>query len=201
VLSGWWLMASTGKVPPPAPITIAAPTAQPAPTAVGADGCLGGSGDPATVVLAAQQAADLTPEGAAGFTLAFIRYGSTYPGDLKLASTLPGIVHPSWLQTALPGMTAHTAGLAAAGVGSGTVPGASDLYRVLSADPSAASITVGFVVHLGQPANTAGQVQMTGTMILDVVNGHWVVAGFNNPPADPVAAIPGAPWQSYTGVC
>jgi hypothetical protein len=162
---------------------------------------LGGSGDPATVVLAAQQAADLTPEGAAGFTLAFIRYGSTYPGDLKLAATLPGIVHPSWLQTALPGMTAHTAGLAAAGVGSGTVPGASDLYRVLSADPSAASITVGFVVHLGQPANTAGQVQMTGSMILDVVNGHWVVAGFNNPPADPVAAIPGAPWQSYTGVC
>jgi hypothetical protein len=152
-------------------------------------------------VLAAHQLATLDPAGAAGFLLAFIRYGSTYPGDLHLVSTLPQIVHPSFLPTAFPGMTAHTADLAALGGASGTVANAADTWRVLSADPSAASITIGYVVYLGQHG-AAQSTRMAGTFILDVgADGRWVIASSAPPPADPYSPITGAPWQSWSGVC
>jgi hypothetical protein len=206
-IAGYWVLARSGAAPAPAPITVAAPTqtfVAPSPVPVtdgAANGCLGGPGsDPAAVVLAAQQAATLTPEGAAGFALAFLRYQGTSPGDLQLSTTLPRIVHPGWLPEVSGPFAKHSADLAALGGVSGTVPGAADTWRIVAADPAGASISVGFVIYLGQHS-APNMVQSTGVLILDVTDGHWVVAGAAPPPADPTAPIDGAPWQSYAGVC
>src|SRR5664280_3482641 len=137
--------------------------------------------DPAAVVLAAQQAATLTPEGAAGFALAFLRYQGTSPGDLQLSTTLPRIVHPGWLPEVSGPFAKHSADLAALGGVSGTVPGAADTWRIVAADPAGASISVGFVIYLGQHS-APNMVQSTGVLILDVTDGHWVVAGAAPPP-------------------
>jgi len=59
----------------PAPVSTSAPAAG---TTL-ADGCLGGVGDPDQAVLAAQQQAPLTANGAAAFTAALVRWTSTTP--------------------------------------------------------------------------------------------------------------------------
>jgi len=210
-VTGYWALARTGAVDSPTITQVVPPRtdfASGTTTAVApgasqglADGCLGGPGtDPAAQVLAAQQEATITPEGAAGFALAFLRFGGTAPGNLQLDTVLPQIVHPSWLSTALPAMTAHTAELATVGGTHGSVANAPDAWRIVAADPSAASISVGFVAYLGQQG-APKQAQLMGTLILDAVGSHWVVAGTTPAPADPLAPIQGAPWHSYAGVC
>jgi hypothetical protein len=67
----------------PAPVSTSAP-------AVGttlADGCLGGVGDPDQAVLAAQQQAPLTANGAAAFTAALARWAMTAPVPSLQAAT------------------------------------------------------------------------------------------------------------------
>ena len=208
-ISGYWALARSGAVDTPTitqvvpqrPDFASGPTTAPAPTSPVADGCLGGPGtNPAATVLAAQAAAPLTPEGAAGFALAVARYQGTYPGDLQLPTVVPQIIHPSWVADALPKMEAHTATLAALGGVSGTVPAAADAWRIVAADPSNASISVGFVIYLGQQGSPK-MAQSAGTMVLDVINGRWTVAAVSAPPADPLAPIAGADWHSFAGVC
>lgn len=209
---GWWALARNDVVlsPPPISVKLQPDVAAPATTlalpgqdgAQVADGCLGGPGtDPAAVVLAAQQQAALTPEGAGAFALAYMRFGETSPGDLKLSTTMPQIVHPSWLTEATGLIAGYHTRLATLGAVNAIIPGGADRWRIVAADPAGASITVGLTVIRGEPDNTANQVRATGSVILDVIDGHWVAAGSGPPPADPLATLPGAPWQQYSGVC
>ena len=208
-ITGYWGLVRGGAVDGPPPITqihspvpdFASGTTS-APVAAGADGCLGGpSDDPAAQVLAAQAQAPLTPEGAAGFALAFTRYNITSTGDLKLAETMPQLVTPGWLPQKLARATQDNAALIAYGGGTTSTPNAvNDAWRIVTADPSNASITV-TVNMIWWKASTEETAQLTGSLILDAVGGHWVAAGYTPLPANPLTPIDGVPWQSYAAVC
>jgi hypothetical protein len=78
-----------------------------------------------------------------------------------------------------------------------------DLYRVINADPAAASMTVTVVAHAyaAKTAADTAAVKYPATIILDVIDGRWMVAGKTTGPADPYAPIPGVPWVTFDGIC
>jgi len=208
-IAGYWALARSGAAPAPAPITVAAPTqtfVAPSPVPVtdgAANGCLGGS-DPATAVLAAQQSATLDEQGAAEFAWTVARWADMYPADPDMAATVAQIATPGYQAQLLDGLT-NSAGTRASGGYSDarSVLGAASQYRVVAADPSAASVTVN-VAGYWQTTKGGAQSQFRGygTLILDAVDGHWQVAAVpTDHPADPFAAITGAPWITYAGVC
>lgn len=205
-IAAYWALARTGAAPAPPPITttptptyLAAPAA---PVADGAaDGCLGGP-DPATAVLAAQQTATLDEKGAAEFALTVNRWTDLYPTDLNMAATAAQITTPGYLPALLDGlnMTANARGTGGY-TSAGSVPGAADEYRVADFTPGE-SATINVVGYWQTSKSTAQQFRGYGTLILDVIDGHWTVAASpQDAPADPYAAIPGVPWQPYSGVC
>ena len=215
VLAGgcvYWLLVRSGAVPAPPPIPAAAaptvtlsPFAQ-APTDPGrATGCLGGS-DPAQAVLAAQQAASIDGKGAAEFALTFLRWGDTYPQDPNMLTVVPKVVLPAFQGEMVQSLSQYAAIMNANGYRtSGTTPGAADEYRILTADPATSgTATVAALLYL-QSVHSDGQLVPTrvyNTLVLDVVDGHWQVAAApKTAPADPLADIPGVPFQPYSGVC
>jgi len=211
--SVYWVLARADAVPPPPTITVgstaaaarpATPESAAAPGGIRTpDGCLGGP-DPFKAILPAQQAATLDPIGAAEFALTFMRWADTYPGDPNALTVLPKVVTPGFQPVILAGLNSGWQGFKRGGyTHSGSVPGAQDQYRIVAADPSGVSVSVGLLMY-GQSQKATGetsQPQMTVTVILDAVDGHWVVAGNGPRESNTFDPIQGAPWIPFAGVC
>ena len=207
-VAAWWVLASTGKVPAPTPITVDAASAQQTATVDSntANGCLGGT-DPNTAILAAHDTAALDTFGAAGFARTFTRWAGNVPIDPAVAAVIPQVtVNTETANQLLTSMTAYDQRVTGSGyTADGAIPGGSDdVYRIVNADPAGASITVTVVTHrqstLPDGSHTPVLRSIT-TVILDVVNGHWVVAGSQPQPDNPYAPISGVPWVQFVGTC
>ena len=203
-VTAWWVLATTGTVAAPAPITVSAPTTTPVPVFGGdaggptADGCLAGS-----AALAAQQAAALTPSGAAGFVLTFARWIGQYPIPADTDTVLnQTVANPALRDTLHATMTRFAAAHDADGAPVTTVPGGADQWRV-TAD-GAHTVTLDFTAywHPAGAGGQQGQARSYSTVTLDNTSGHWVIiARSDTVPSDPWASMDAYPWQAYQGVC
>ena len=198
-VTAWWILASTGKVPAPAPITAAAAPAQPTPTfdSNAADGCLAGSD-----AIAAQQAAPLTSAGAAGFVLTFARWMDLNPIPDDLHTVLNQTVSDPNLRDTLSATMLRFASTNPGVPAVTTVPGGADQWR--STASGAHTVTLDFTAYWHPVGSTGqqGQARSFTTVTLDNTSGHWVITGRSDTvPSDPWASLDAYPWQAYQGVC
>jgi hypothetical protein len=207
---GYWLLARSGAVPPPPPVSAPTPaTSEPVAVApqpaTGADGCLGGS-DPSAAILPAQQSAPLSPVGAAEFALVWVRYVGQYPVDPNVDAVLPVVTTAEFHDEAaarLQQVADLSAGDDADMFDFGIKPGAPAQYRVVGGDPGESiSLNIAFTREFSSVDGRSAQETSITTVIVTASGGHWVVAANDAPMlSDPSAPITGAPWVSYAGVC
>jgi hypothetical protein len=216
-IAGYWALARSGAAPSPPPINVPTPSPQtivvapPTPaegSTAAADGCLGGP-DPFAAILPAQAAASMDQDGAAAFALAYLRYVGQFPADPSIDAVLPLVTTAGFHAEIAPKFEQLTNAATAAGAEVGTfefrlVPGAPTQYRVVGGDPGGESVSlnVAFTREFRSVDGTSARETKVSTVIVDAVDGHWVVAANVAPElADPFAPVAGAPWVSYAGVC
>lgn len=150
----------------PAPVSTSAPAAG---TTL-ADGCLGGVGDPDQAVLAAQQQAPLTANGAAAFTAALVRWSMTTPVPSIQAATARQVLS----KDAAPAARKFPSG--AQDLHSGLVSRvsfASGEYYVEASDSSSATVSYLGTASGSLDGVSQGTASVSGALHLDTVGGTW----------------------------
>jgi hypothetical protein len=174
------------------------PSGQPSPAASGgptllADGCLGGS-DPSQAILVAQAQAPLTPEGAAAFAATYERWGTEIPHKGAIAP-VGARVWTSDLTPSLRHVGEWPASLAGA-TGWASMTGTSR-YRVDAFDGRSATVSILYETYV-VPAG-GGQASPGGLLVqdkLEVVNGHWRIAGSGTSPTADEMKSTGIPFKA-----
>ena len=176
-----------GRTNPAAPNAVATPTSSPAsevPVAVDAapTGCLGGPDRTAAMVLAAQQAAPYTTNGAIEVAAAFTRWIQRFPYPAAQESEAVGtalLARDSFtndLTSYLDGSPDLSGGMVQGGTDyyMSTVPG---IWKVESSSPDRVEVTVGsaFVVDGALSPTLKSSI----TVVTVWENGHWKIAEAN----------------------
>ena len=157
---------------PDQPVTVAPSASSPATVmpASAADGCLGGATDLDRAVLTAQQQAPLTPEGAAAFTAALVRWASTVPAPPYQQVTAQQVfsVHAT---SAAQKFLSSTATVPEASTG--RVDFREGMYYVEAFDGTQAIVSYVAGADATQNGASAGTGYLSGAVTLAAQNGTW----------------------------
>lgn len=169
------LPAPGAAAPPTAPVA-PSPTPSPAPSTTPtqapeqASGCLGGPAELDAAVLAAQQQAPLTAEGAAAFAATFLRWGTGTPAAPFQAETAEQVLSPDATDAAR-----NISGTRDAEGTTFSMSFEDGRYYVESYDNTSAIVSV---LGLGSGTDNgipAGEGQLWGSVRLEAINGTWRV--------------------------
>ena len=192
-------------------VTVAAPPPAPsvevsvAPGAVGEDtanpdGCLGGP-DPYTAILPAQAAATLDVAGAAGFARAAARYlMAAYPQPADYAVVLPQVFVDPTAALASAANPVSAAQPPPEGTTTKYVRPAESAYTATVLGDRA-DVTVSVYMELDYPDGTPpNTVRLTARLLLQAVNGHWLIAD-TPPDPDPMPEVGTGGVRYFPGGC